>query len=122
MSNRLPVDEYHELCLLLHQTSTAILKAEEVDLKKFGISATKAIALFVIQALGPRATTGEISRWLFRQPHSVSGLLSRMEKDGLVRKETGSANGRKTIIVLTDKGKEAHHKSLDTGSCLLFST
>ena len=117
MSIRLPLDEYHQLCLLLHQTSSAMLKAEEVDLKQFGISATKALALLVVQALGTRATTSEISRWLFRRPHSVSGLLSRMEKDGLVRRVTGSDSGRKTIIMLTDKGKEAHYKSLDTSSC-----
>jgi len=67
--------------------------------------------MLVIQTFGGKATVGEIARWTLREPHSVSELLSRMEKEGLVRKvkELGKKSGVR--VVLTEKGREAYYKS-----------
>ena len=62
MNKPLPAGEYNEFRLLLEQTSNAIVKASEAELKRIGISAARATALFTIKGLGARATTSEISR------------------------------------------------------------
>jgi DNA-binding MarR family transcriptional regulator len=67
--------------------------------------------LFYIQLVGDKATPAEISRGLFREPHSISEILGRMEKQGLLRrtKDTGRRNLVKAE--LTDKGREAYTRS-----------
>ena len=78
------VDRDFKLWVLLHQTRDAVHKSAEKELRRFGLSPMEAALLFAVHAIGERATPAEISRWLFRESHSVSGLLDRMEKKGLV--------------------------------------
>jgi len=47
----------------------------------------QAAVLFVVRNMKTAATPAEISRRLFREPHTVSELIKRMEKQGLVRKK-----------------------------------
>ena len=82
-------DQDYKLWVLLNQVRDAVLKARQKELDQYNISASQAATLFVIEAIGPKATPAEISRRLFRKPHSVAGragILSRMEKKGLVRR------------------------------------
>lgn len=87
MKNYSFVDQDYELWVLLHQPRDAVFKAREKELSPYGISTMQAAVLFIILAIGNEATPTEISRWLLREPHSVSNLLSRMEKEGLVTKD-----------------------------------
>ena len=78
---------------------------------QYNISASRGAVLFAIQAIGEEATPAEIARWLFREPHSISELLSRMERDGLVRRVKDLCRKNLVRIVLTEKGREVYHKS-----------
>jgi len=77
--------DYH-LWIFLHRTSHIVLRAREKELAQYGISTAKAAVLDIVRAIGHKATPALISRHLLREAHSVSGLLSRMEKEGLVNK------------------------------------
>jgi len=66
-----------------------------------------------VKAVKVPATPAEISRWLFREPHTVSGLLDRMEKDGLVTKVKDLDRKNLVRVVITEKGEEAYRKSRD---------
>ena len=99
-------EQYYELWFLLAQTRDAIFKAREKELDRYHISATQAAALSVIQDIGGKVTPTEISRRLFREPYSVSGLLSRMEKEGLIRKARDLDKKNMVRVVLTDKGNQ----------------
>ena len=105
-------DLYYNLWVLLAQTKDAVLRARQKELHRYGISATQSAALFAIQAIGDKATPAEISRWLFREPHSVSELLSRMEKEGLVRKTKDLDRKNQVRVELTEKGYEAYDQSM----------
>jgi DNA-binding MarR family transcriptional regulator len=111
MKNYSATDQDYNLWILLAQTRDAILKARQKELDQYGISTSQAAVLFVIQAIGDRATPAEISRWLFREPHSVSTLLSRMEKQGLVRKVKDLDRKNLVRVVITEKGREAYYQS-----------
>jgi len=107
-------DQDYRLWVLLNQVRDAVLKARQKELVQYNISATQAATLLVIEAIGAKATATEISRRLFREPHSVAGaagILSRMEKKGLVRrlKDLDRKNLRR--VVLTEKGREAYYQS-----------
>lgn len=98
-------DKDQALWLLLEQTRNAIFKARELELEQYGISTVQSGVMFVIHTLGGRARPAEIARWLVREPHSISGLLSRMERDGLLAREPDPERKNAVAIVLTDKGR-----------------
>ena len=104
-------DQDYNLWVLLQQVGHAAFKARQKELNQYGISNMQAMVLFVIQAIGNKATPAEISRWVFREPHSVSGLLSRMEKDGLVRKVKDLGRKNLVRVALTEKGQQVYHQS-----------
>jgi len=111
MKNISPVDEDYNLWVLLHQTTDAVLRARQKELDRFGISFIEVGVLVVIQAIGEKATPSEISRLIFREPHSVSALLNRMEKRGLLRKTQDLDRKNLVRVSITDKGRQAYDKS-----------
>ena len=104
-------DEDYDLWLLVAQVRQAMFRARRKELVQYNISPRQAAVLFAIQAIDGKATPAEISRWLFREPHSVSELLSRMEKRGLVRKVKDLKGKNLVRLVLTEKGCEAYYQS-----------
>jgi DNA-binding MarR family transcriptional regulator len=76
------------------------------------------MALLAIKSIGDKATPAEISRWLFREPHSVSALLNRMEKQELIRKVKDLERKNQVRVALTEKGHEAHYLSMKQVSIL----
>ena len=49
----------------------------------------------------------EIARLVFRAPHTVAGMLNRMEKEGLIVRVPKEPGHPFTEVKLTDKGREA---------------
>lgn len=104
-------DKYYDLWVLLADTKEAILKSRQRELIRHDITATQAAILFIIQAIGDQATPSEISRQIFRKPSTVTEILNRMEKQGLVTKVKDLNRKNLVRVVLTDKGREAYHLS-----------
>ena len=98
-------DEYFMLWILIAQNRDAILRARERDYARFGISNERRAVLYIIQNNGGRATPVEIASDLFRELHSVTEMLKRMEADGLIRRHKGSGRSR-VEVTLTAKGLE----------------
>jgi DNA-binding MarR family transcriptional regulator len=84
------LDEYFLLWVLIAQTKDAILRARERDYARYGISNDRRAVLSAIERNGGSATPVEISRNLFRELHSVTEMLKRMEADGLITREKTS--------------------------------
>ena len=109
-----PIDRDLKLWVLLHQTRDAAYRATEKELRRVGISPIEAAVLFVVNSTGERATPAEISRWLFREAHSVSGLLDRMEHKGLVKRNRDLERKNLVRISLTDKGRRIANSYVET--------
>ena len=105
-------DRDYNLWVLLAHTRHAIFEARGKELRLFNISARRSAVLYIIQALGDKATPAEISRWVFRKVNSVSELINRMEKDELVEKVTHSKRRNEIIVKLTAKGRNIYNKSI----------
>jgi len=97
--------------VMLAQTRDAILRARERDYARYGISNERRAVLTVIEANGGSATPVLIARALLRELHSVSELVKRMEKDGLVEKTSTTGRSRAEVRV-TPAGREAFELSL----------
>jgi len=105
MDNSLALDEYYRLWLLLSQTRSAIFKVRHKKVGQY-LHPNQAAALVSIWALDGQVTPAALARRLFLEPHSVSELIIRMEKKGLVSKTRDSVRGNVVRISITDKGRD----------------
>ena len=66
----------------------------------------------VLRVLGEHGVveTGRVAREAFILGPSLTGVLNRMERDGLIRRERDAADQRRTVVAPTAKGKKAVQK------------
>ena len=108
-------DEDQDLWFLLTHTQYAIFRARELELQRYGITPEQVIILFLVQALGKKATPAALSRQLLRQPHTVSSMVERMAKRGLVKKFRDLDRKDLIRVEITDKGRKAFEQSEKRG-------
>jgi len=106
------VDEDYKLWVLLRQVRDTIFAAREVELRPYGTSPMHAAVLFVMQAIGSEAMPAEIARWLLRSPNTVSDLLDRMERAGLVARTRDPDRKNVTRVTITEKGRQTYSDSM----------
>ncbi len=99
------LDEYYHLWLLLAQTRAAIYKVRHKEVGQY-LHPNQAAALVSIWALNGQVTPAALSRRLFLEPHTVSELIIRMQKKGLVTKKRDKERGTVVRIFITKKGQE----------------
>jgi DNA-binding MarR family transcriptional regulator len=105
-------DPKYQLWALLAQTRRALLNVRQRELKPYGISAKKSGLIRAVEAMTDRtATPAEISRWLFREPHTVSELVTRMERQGLVSRAKDPSSKKLVRVSITEKGREICNQS-----------
>jgi len=94
------------LVVLLRNTSDIVVKARNRELRKYGISLEEWGVLSVINIIGEEATPAEISRWLFREHHSVTTILNRMARKGLIKRTKDLERKNMVRATLTEKGEK----------------
>ncbi len=105
------VDEGDALWQLLRRTARAIAKTREHELGKYGFTPDEAVVIFTVIRQRGKATAASIARELLLEPNSISEQLTRMEKDGFVRRVRDTENRNRVSIEITDKGFEIYRKS-----------
>ena len=101
---------------MITQLRAAILRARNKELRQYSLTPIKAAVLLVTKAIDGKTTPAEISRWLFRRPPSVFGLLGRMEKQGLIRQSKNLDRKNMVRVEISEKGLQAYHQSLKRDS------
>jgi len=109
----LGLDEYFLLWVLIAQTKDAIARAREREYSRFGLNNERRAILYILENSGGHATPVDIARELFRELHSVTGMLKRMEDAGLVSRHKGTGRS-KVEVRLTDHGREVLDMSRGT--------
>ena len=104
-------DEDFNLALLLLKLRRFIAKAREKELSQYGLTRAQSGILYVAQATGERSTPAEISRLVFREPHTISSLIDRMGKAGLVKKAKDLPRKNQVRVTITEKGRQAYLQS-----------
>jgi len=108
-------DDDQDMWLLLTHARYAVFRAREKELQRYGVSPEQVGLLFVVQALGAQATPAAISRQILRQPHTVSALVDRMAKRGLVKKVKDLDRKNLVRVVMTEKGQKTYELSTKRG-------
>jgi DNA-binding MarR family transcriptional regulator len=91
--------------LLLHYTKLAITQLRDIEIAKFRITMEQSAVLTILTNRGGKATITDIAQVLMRRRHSVSTLLERMQKRGLVKK-IKYPKQKELEIEITKKGKD----------------
>ena len=99
------------LWLLLIQTKDIIQKLREKELKECGLSWANNWLLSTVVGSNEQATPSDIARIVLVKPHSVSGLINRMTKSGLVKKMKDLARRNQVRVTLTEKGWQIYNET-----------
>ncbi len=109
-------DRDYDLWLLFAHTRRAMFNARKKELSQFGITVEQSAILIGVYALGDMATASKLSRCLYREPHSISEHITRMEKKGLLRRVKHPHITNQVEVKLTEKGLNAYRKSAERKS------
>ena len=110
--NAVSIERDHALLTLLEQACHMAQETRDRELTRFGITGEQAAVLFAVKAIGDKATPAEISRWVLRESQSVSAILSRMEKAGLIVRVKDLERKNMVRIAMTEKGERAYRESM----------
>ena len=111
MKESLSANEELRLWVLLGQTRDIVRKAIRKELEQFNVTSRQAGVLMVVQANAGKITPAEISRQLFREPHTISAVLKRMERQGLLTRNKDLHKKNLIRVALTDEGRKLYTKT-----------
>jgi DNA-binding MarR family transcriptional regulator len=114
-------DSCFDIWIMFDHASFAISRAREIELAKFGLTIEQAAVLHDLVERGNSATLIDIAESTMRQYHSVSTLVNRMTKAGLVKKIKYS-DKKKFEISVTEKGFEIYNKITRNSIKMIFSS
>jgi DNA-binding MarR family transcriptional regulator len=109
-----------EIYPLFNNTGFIISRARELELANFGLTLEQGVLLHTLIKLGGSATLNEIATSTVRQYHSVSTLVNRMSRSGLVKKVKYS-DKKKFQVSITDKGLNTYGKATCNSLDMIFS-
>src|SRR3989338_6337152 len=97
-------DEDFRLWRFLDHTRYVISRLRELELAQYGLTPEQAYVLDILNAKGGSTTIGDIVDMTLRQHHTISTLIARMAKRGLVEKRPNPQHNRTYDIVMTQSG------------------
>ena len=103
MSHGLPLEE--QVIAALRRITRAIDLHSCLLLQKNGLTIPQLAALQAVQQLQP-ITVGALARDIHLGPATVTGILGRLEKRGLVSRSRGNVDRRSVVIELTEDGAQ----------------
>lgn len=97
----------HSVFALLHDTADLLSKCEDAVHAEFGLSQQQYLILMTIEILSNSSVKiVDVARRVNRNSNSISMIIDRMERNGLVERVRDLPDRRSVHLLLTDKGKE----------------
>ena len=93
------------LWLLAFQTGDLLRMCTERLFSEYDITTENYDVLVTVKYLGDRVNIVQIANWLRRSPNSISMLVDRMVKAGLVRRVRDRRDRRVVYVSVTSKGE-----------------
>jgi len=128
MKRNLTVDE-HRLWVIFHQTHDLLGRYEDKCLEDSHLTKEQHLILWLIEFMTDGndnpVILSDVASSLFRNLNSISAIVNRMEKNGLVKKHRDLPDQRAIRLVITPKGKEAFNNAVKPSNLLVrrvFST
>ncbi|MBR7022379.1 MAG: MarR family transcriptional regulator [Bacteroidales bacterium] len=107
----------NQLCFRLYTASRLTTGAYHPYLEPLGITYPQYLVLLVLWEKD-RQPVNDIARRLMLETNTVTPLLQRMEKAGLIVRTKGQEDSRQRIVSLTKKGIEMREQAKHIPECL----
>ena len=98
---------YRRAWILLRQTYNLVLKCEDRTFSEYELTTEQHSVLMVIKHIDDPVKITDVARWLDRSVNSVSMIIDRMVKAGLVRRRRDLPDRRAVRLIITSKAEEA---------------
>ena len=99
----------NQLCFRLYTASRLLSQAYHPLLSGHGLTYPQYLVLLVLWEKDDQPVN-DIAHRLYLETNTVTPLLQRMEKEGLLLRSRGKKDARQTIVSLTDSGKGLQEK------------
>ncbi len=115
----------NQICFRVYSLEKSIMAAYKPILRTLGLTYPQYLVMMVLWEKG-ESTIGGLCESLGLDTGTVSPLVKRMEKNGLVERHRQPADERTVVVVLTERGsllrEEAIQVPLMIGACLFGGT
>ena len=102
----------NQLCFRLYTASRLLSQAYHPLLSEHGLTYPQYLVLLALWEKDAQPVN-DIAKRLFLETNTVTPLLQRMEKEGILTRRKGEKDARQMIVSLTDKGKGLQKKLAD---------
>ena len=103
MDERFKLD--NQLCFRLYTASRLLTQAYHPLLGEHGLTYPQYLVLLVLWEKDAQPVN-DIAKRLYLETNTVTPLLQRMEKQGIITRAKGEKDARQMIVKLTTKGKD----------------
>lgn len=102
----------NQLCFRLYTASRLMTQAYHPLLSEHGLTYPQYLVLLVLWEADAQPVN-DIARKLYLETNTVTPLLQRMEKEGILTRQRGDKDARQMIVSLTKKGRDLQKKLAD---------
>ncbi len=107
----------NQLCFRLYTAARLVTACYTPYFRKFGITYPQYLVLMLLWEQDNRIIS-EITERLHLETNTITPLLQRMEKQGLIVRQKSQADSRQRIISLTSEGKRMEEQIKEVPNCL----
>jgi len=94
--------------ILLRQAYNLVLRCEDRVFSEYGLTTEQHAVLMAIKHINGPVRITDIARWLDRSVNSVSMIIDRMVKAGLVRRTRDRKDRRTVFVTMTSQVEKAY--------------
>lgn len=107
----------NQLCFRLYTASRLVTAAYTPYFKPFGITYVQYLVLMLLWEQDNRIVS-DITERLHLETNTITPLLQRMEKQGLIVRQRSLADNRQRIVSLTGEGKRLEEQIKEVPNCM----
>lgn len=108
MHSELQLD--NQVCFRLYTAARLVIQAYTPTLTELGITYPQYLVLMVLWEKDMQPVN-DIAHRLFLETNTVTPLLQRMEKQGIIVRQKGKEDKRQQIVSLTEEGRALEEKA-----------
>lgn len=108
----------NQICFPLYAVSRLVIQQYKPLLAELELTYPQYLVLLVLWEK-EEIPVKEIAEQLFLETNTLTPLLKRMEKNGIIQRNRSKIDERVVIISLTEKGKDLHSKAIDIPNKLI---
>lgn len=110
--------EEHEIAVLIRRIDLLLSKARRNELVHLSITPAQAGVLHFTQIFEKPCTIIQLRQSMGRSNSSMVGIINRMERKGLVKRQVDCQSKKYTRVLLTEKGKVLYEEAVSLSGFL----